>query len=148
MKILQVVGFKDTGKTTLIVEFLKILKVLNLKAAVIKHHHVDIDDMTDTGKFSRYSDYTIMNTPNYIIQHEHRRPNLNEQIKALNGKVDVVLIEGYKNENYEKIALTHSFTGEKGDIRDLGLTNVVNYYNVASEKDAILQWFESWSIDK
>src|SRR5699024_12713641 len=72
MKILQVVGYKDTGKTTLIVEFLKILKVLNLKAAVIKHHHVDIDDTTDTGKFSRYSDYTIMNTPNYIIQHEHR----------------------------------------------------------------------------
>src|SRR5699024_5166025 len=116
MKILQVVGYKDTGKTTLIVEFLKILKVLNLKAAVIKHNPVSMEDTTETVKFSSYRNYTIMKTPNYIIQHEHRRPNLNEQIKALNGKVDVVLIEGYKNEDYEKIVLTHSFTGEKGDI--------------------------------
>lgn len=113
MKILQVVGYKDTGKTTLIVEFLKILKASNLKAAVIKHHHIDIDDSTDTGKFSRLSDYTILNTPNYTIYHDNKVPGLKEQIEALNGKVDVILIEGYKNEDYDKIVLTHSFTGEK-----------------------------------
>ena len=148
MKILQVVGYKDTGKTTLIVEFLKILKASNLKAAVIKHHHIDIDDSTDTGKFSRLSDYTILNTPNYTIYHDNKVPGLKEQIKALNGKVDVILIEGYKNEDYDKIVLTHSFTGEKGDIRELELSNVVNYYNVASDQDAILQWFKGWSKNR
>ncbi|MDK6863603.1 MULTISPECIES: molybdopterin-guanine dinucleotide biosynthesis protein B [Nosocomiicoccus] len=148
MKILQVVGYKDTGKTTLIVEFLKILKASNLKAAVIKHHHIDIDDSTDTGKFSRLSDYTILNTPNYTIYHDNKVPGLKEQIEALNGKVDVILIEGYKNEDYDKIVLTHSFTGEKGDIRELELSNVVNYYNVASDQDAILQWFKGWSKNR
>lgn len=148
MKILQVVGYKDTGKTTLIVEFLKILKDSNLKAAVIKHHHIDIDESTDTGKFSRLSDYTILNTPNYTIYHDNKVPDLEEQIEALNGKVDVVLVEGYKSKDYDKIVLTHSFTGEKGDIRDLELSNVVNYYNVASDQDAILQWFKGWSKNR
>ncbi|WP_040929505.1 molybdopterin-guanine dinucleotide biosynthesis protein B [Nosocomiicoccus massiliensis] len=148
MKILQVVGYKDTGKTMLIVEFLKILKDSNLKAAVIKHHHIDIDESTDTGKFSRLSDYTILNTPNYTIYHDNKVPDLEEQIEALNGKVDVVLVEGYKSKDYDKIVLTHSFTGEKGDIRDLELSNVVNYYNVASDQDAILQWFKGWSKNR
>lgn len=38
MKILQVVGFKNSGKTTMISRWVRLLKENGLTVAVVKHH--------------------------------------------------------------------------------------------------------------
>lgn len=151
MKILQIVGFKNTGKTTLIRRMVGLLKSKGRSVAVIKHHHLDqgiMDEGTDTGKFlSEGADVTILNTPNMTMRTENLRPDLDEQIAQLSEDVDVLLIEGYKHAEHPKIVLTHSFTDGHTNVDKIGIRNVLKHADMRYDEGNIIQWFDEWSSD-
>lgn len=149
MKTLQVAGYKNTGKTSLILEFVTLLKAHGYTVAVIKHHHQaePVEMHTDTGKFfDSGADYTILDMPGRSIMIEQPDKMLTVQLQRFqNEGVDFVLVEGYKKENYSKIILTYSFTDGATDINEIGLTNVLNRFDMRYDKENVIEWFKEWS---
>lgn len=151
MKILQVTGFKNSGKTTTVNRMVQYLKEQNYKVAVIKHHHRDeVHDLaTDTGKFIESgSDFTILNTPGTVMTVENKEPDLKEQIDDFSGLVDFILIEGYKDEGYPKIFMEYSFKSGHTKLKNISLRNVLNSFDIRYDEETIMTWFKEWSIDE
>ena len=96
--IIQVIGKKDSGKTTSIEKAVKRLKEKNYSIAVVKHSHHEIDlQGKDTYKFwNAGADIVIFNDSKCVAFY---RCNL-DLIFLL--PVDVVIIEGYKELNLGK----------------------------------------------
>lgn len=155
MKVLQVVGYKNSGKTTLIRQFIKLIQSQNKTVALIKHHHIDdavIREDVDTGKFILAgADYSILNTPGYTeLIHRHRsdiNTRLDEQIAFFKSQhIDFVLIEGYKDRAYPKITLNYSYSSEETtDINELGLKHVLGTFDLRYDEENALEWFKMWS---
>ena len=103
-------GWSGSGKTTLLEKLIPELKERKLKVGTIKHHHEDFD-IDDPGKDSwRHrkagADRSIISSPGRIgifinTDHDHRP----EELMPLLSGVDIVLVEGYKNENMPKIEI-------------------------------------------
>ena len=96
--IIQVVGKKDTGKTSSIERAVKILKEKKYSVAVVKHSHHEIDVQgKDTYKFwSAGADIVFFNDSKCVAFY---KCNL-DLIFLL--PVEVVIIEGYKELNLGK----------------------------------------------
>ncbi|CDZ98971.1 Molybdopterin-guanine dinucleotide biosynthesis adapter protein [Jeotgalicoccus saudimassiliensis] len=149
MKTLQIAGYKNTGKTTLILDFVKLLKQHGYTVAIIKHHHLAeaVPNDTDTGRFFEAgADYTSFNMPGHAVMTERPEKPLTVQLQRFQTEgVDFVLVEGYKKENYSKIILTYSFTEGETDINEIGLTNVLNRFDMRYDMDNAMDWFKEWS---
>lgn len=149
MKVLQIVGYKNTGKTTLMVEFLKDLKIRRKKVMVIKHHHLDFEHgKTDTALFLEHVEEVVLNTPSMVYRYQNIEPSLSAQIEqAKNEDYDYVLIEGYKNEKYEKVVLLktlkHLDTNKENEV--LNLINVVAEFDLNTDFERAVHWFKDWS---
>ncbi|MFT5875826.1 MAG: molybdopterin-guanine dinucleotide biosynthesis protein B [Clostridium sp.] len=107
--VLSIVATKsNTGKTTLIEKLIKIFKIRNYKVGVLKHdaHKFDIDkEGKDSFKFSTAgADNVIISSSEKLamIQKVEREVPINE-ILLLFKDVDIILMEGYKNNNFPKI---------------------------------------------
>lgn len=151
MKILQVTGFKNSGKTTTVNRMVKYLKGQGFKVAVIKNHHRDDvhDATTDTGKFIESgSDFTMLNTPGTVMTVENKAPDLKKQIDDFTGLVDFILIEGYKDEDYPKIFMVYSFKSGHTNLNNIGLRNVLKTFDIRYDEETIMTWFKEWSIDE
>ena len=112
VKTLHVVGYKNSGKTTLVARWVRLLKEKGLSVAVLKHHgHGGKPDMsdaaTDTAQFlANGADATLVaggGAVQFIWNEEPGFAELKEM--AAIGKPDVLLIEGYKNEYGDKVIL-------------------------------------------
>lgn len=112
MKTLHVVGYKNSGKTTLVARWVRLLKKNGLSVAVLKHHgHGGKPDMgeagTDTAQFlADGADATLVaggGTVQFIWNEEPDFAKLKEMASI--GNPDVLLIEGYKGENGDKVVL-------------------------------------------
>ncbi len=150
MKILQVTGFKNSGKTTTVNRMVGYLKSKGHTVAVIKHHHLDSvhDDTTDTGKFIKSgADVTVLNTPGTVMTVENKVPDLGSQIEQLSGRVDFILIEGYKDEGYPKIFMEYSFKNGHTKFKNIGLRNVLKSFDIRYDEENIMTWFIDWSKD-
>jgi len=107
--ILSIVATKsNTGKTTLIEKLIKNLKLKNYSVGVLKHdaHKFDIDkEGKDSFKFSMAgADNVIISSFEKLamIKKVEKEVPIDE-ILLLFKDIDIVLIEGYKNNNYPKI---------------------------------------------
>ncbi|AIQ13143.1 hypothetical protein PDUR_15395 [Paenibacillus durus] len=106
--VCQVVGYKNSGKTTLICELIRLLKAKGCSVAVIKHdvHGFETDRPgTDTWRQREAGAGAVAITGNeqsFIF--ESRSRELEELIKAFM-HYDYVLVEGFKEESYPKIVL-------------------------------------------
>lgn len=113
LKILQVVGYKNSGKTTLLATWTKLLSQQGKNVAVIKHHghggalelpqqKVDSVVMLEAGAISSlaYGDGCIQL---HMQQQEVELTQLIEMVKW--SKPDVIFIEGYKQAEYPKVVL-------------------------------------------
>ncbi|WP_432363900.1 molybdopterin-guanine dinucleotide biosynthesis protein B [Sporosarcina sp. UB5] len=112
MKTLHVVGYKNSGKTTLIVRWIHLLKKHGLSVAVLKHHghggKPDIGEAsTDTAQFlANGADATLVaggGAVQFIWNEEPDFSRLKEMTSI--GNPDVLLIEGYKDEIGDKVVL-------------------------------------------
>lgn len=112
--VLGFAAFSGTGKTTLLVKLLPLLKEMGLRVAMIKHAHHDFD-IDEPGKdsyelrkagaeqvliASNYRRALMMETP------EGNEPKLEELISTLNlDFIDLVLVEGFRHHPFPKIEL-------------------------------------------
>ena len=110
MLVIGIVGWKNSGKTRLMQKMIKYFSKKNFIVATIKHahHNFDIDHKGTDSYLHRKSG------ANEIIISSSRRWAKIEEIKnrtelSLNNlekeikNADIVLVEGYKNENNKKI---------------------------------------------
>lgn len=149
MNILQVTGFKNSGKTTTVNRMIGYLKDEGYKVAVFKNHHSDdvvFSEDTDTGKFiGTGADFTILNSPSTSMIVTNDTPYLKDQLKKASEEADFILLEGYKDEVYPKIYLEYSFTKGHTPVWELELKNVLKTFDLRYDKDNIMEWFKEWS---
>jgi cyclic pyranopterin phosphate synthase len=129
---LQVVGYKNSGKTSTILDFLAVAQAKGLKTAVIKHDDHDLADLdqpkTDTSRFKAAGATTLVLQTNAELFLRQAQPaSLPQLVTAVvPSDTQLVLIEGFKTAAYPKVVLMRP-----GDIRDSNLTNVVAQASLA-----------------
>jgi len=102
VKTIAVIGWKNSGKTTLVSNLVKYFDSQNITVGVIKHahHSFDIDHPnTDSYKIRKSGAYkTTLISENrlaYIEEKKDAEINLNDLI-SLNSGCDIIILEGFK----------------------------------------------------
>jgi len=109
--ILGLAGWKGSGKTTLIANLIPYLNKINITVSTLKHAHegFDIDKpKKDTYKHREAGAQEVLISSNrrFALMHDYKNDeiSLSKLIKKLS-PVDLVLVEGWKNENILKIEI-------------------------------------------
>ncbi len=159
IKTLHVIGFKNSGKTTLVSNWVRLAKEKGLNVAVLKHHgHGAKLAMPDETKDSMQyllagADASLVagaGFTQHMLQNELNYEQLLTLAKWQNP--DVILIEGYKAEAGEKVILVRNDEDwedlQKVDDISLvvGLGEAVHYDQIANrtEKTELDTWFANW----
>jgi len=106
--IVSFVGYSNSGKTTFLVKVIKKLKKRGYRIGVIKHddHDFEIDHVgTDTWKHGQAGADVVCIASNHkiaLVQTTSKPPTLDE-IVALINNVDLILTEGFKQEQKPQI---------------------------------------------
>tara|TARA_B100000575_G_scaffold287032_1_gene284697 strand:+ start:379 stop:897 length:519 start_codon:yes stop_codon:yes gene_type:complete len=142
MKIKKIIGFaafSGTGKTTLIKKIVSILSEKKYTVSVIKHAHHNFD-LDQPGKDSyeiRKSgaeNILISSEKRWALIHENKNNqelNLENLLDILeNIDSDIILVEGFKKENFPKIELYRKEIG-----KDLLFYNDKNIVAFATDAD-------------
>ncbi len=115
MKVFGIAGFKNAGKTTLVVELIKEFCQRGVRVATVKHAHHEFD-IDHPGKDSHQ--HREAGAAEVIVASARRwahireldeiaEPALPELLSHL-GDVDLVLVEGYKHGSHVKLELRRS----------------------------------------
>ncbi|QBM18335.1 molybdopterin-guanine dinucleotide biosynthesis adapter protein [Marinobacter sp. JH2] len=110
MNVIGIVGWKNSGKTTLASALISELSARGLTVSSIKHAHhlVDVDQPgTDSYKHRNAGarEVILAGGQRFAIMHELRgakEPTLDELLARL-GPCDWVVVEGYKSHSHRKI---------------------------------------------
>jgi len=160
VKTLHIVGFKNSGKTTLIKRWIQLLKRYELKVSVIKHHgHGAKLAMPDKHKDSMQyiesgADASLVagaGNTQYILNKQLHFTQL-KYLASLE-EPDVLLIEGYKEEHGEKVVLLRE-NDDWEKLRELsGIMLVIGktdtdhgFKQIASRNDTdqLDEWILNW----
>lgn len=137
--VLSIVASKsNTGKTTLIEELIKIFKERNYSIGVLKHdaHTFDIDKKgKDSYKFTQAgADNVIISSPEKLAMIQTLKQELEiKEILKYFGNLDIVLIEGFKNNNYPKIEV-HRRAVDNNLLCEDSNFNISTFIAVASDE--------------
>ena len=115
-RILQVVGYQNSGKTTFVTEYIKEAVRYKVKVGTIKHHGhggalVQSDQGKDTQKHREAGAQVtfVKGNDSFILSSNHITLTLSQMISMYSVfSLDVILIEGYKFEKYPKVVLLRS----------------------------------------
>ncbi len=119
--VLGIAAFSGTGKTTLLIQLIPLLKRRGLRIGLIKHSHhsFDIDHPgKDSYKLREAGANPVMLSSKLrravITEHENpSEPVLSEQLQHLDlSNLDLVLVEGFKRERFPKIELHRPSLGK------------------------------------
>jgi len=113
--IFGIIGWKDSGKTTLVERLIEEFTIRGLTVSAIKHahHSFDIDHQNrDSYKFRSAGARrtAIVSRNRWAMIHELRNeeePPLEEIITHI-GECDLILIEGYKGAQFNKIEVRNT----------------------------------------
>ena len=107
-------AYSGTGKTTLLEKIVLELKSKNLRVCVIKQdaHRIQIDkEGKDSWRYAQAgADMTIVSGPEKTAVIDHRERTLQQNLSMVHD-VDIVLVEGYKNEGIPQIGICRKATG-------------------------------------
>ena len=110
MKVIGIIGLKNSGKTFFVSEIIKKLKLKNYDVASVKHahHNFDIDhENTDSyiHRNSGSSQVIISSSKRWakISENTNNNEKTLKELLAQLEKTDYVIIEGFKNEEHPKI---------------------------------------------
>jgi len=117
--IFQIVGFKNTGKTTLLCKLIPKLTERGYRVGTVKHdaHDFQMDhEGKDTWRYAEAGAHVVAITSSSktAILEQHSTP-LEELVEKI-ASVDIILVEGFKNESYPKIVLLR--TEEHAELLD------------------------------
>ena len=112
--IWQIVGYKNSGKTTLVCALIERLREQGYSVAVIKHdmHGFEVDQPdTDTWKHRQAgASATAITNGVRTARMEEKGMKLQELIQSYQS-YDYILVEGFKHEGYPKIVLIRDDKG-------------------------------------
>ncbi|NMI05373.1 molybdopterin-guanine dinucleotide biosynthesis protein B [Paenibacillus sp. SZ31] len=107
--IIQIVGYKNTGKTTMTAALIDHFSSMGLKVAAIKHDghdHFEIDqEGTDSYRFGEAgaAAVVVMSEKRTAIM-ERQATRLEDMLSRLSG-YDWIVIEGFKEASYPKLVM-------------------------------------------
>jgi len=113
----ELVGFcaaqSNTGKTTLLEKLLRELRRRGISAAVLKHSHHAADSSHDSSRYlAAGAEGSLFVSPaGWLLEMRPEQELPMAEAAALLRKLtgaQLILVEGYKGENYPKIALCRS----------------------------------------
>ena len=154
MKIIGVVGWKDTGKTTLIEKMIKEFNLRNLTVSTIKHSHHNVSlDRQGTDSFRHFnagaketilaSDTKWIKFSKTISKHETSLDYLIKQIIP----VDIVIVEGFKVSGHRKVEVVNNIS-EKKPLYETDKTICGLIFNQHRIGNTVLPQFERDNIEK
>ena len=151
MKTLHVIGFKNSGKTTLIARWVRLLKQSGMTVAVLKHHghHAPLEmpnSETDTMQFFKSgADVSVVAGAGAVQLHMNGEPSFArmKEIAAI-GNPAILLIEGYKEACGEKVVLLRN----EEDWEALQIVDDIQLVVGKVEIDAEFPVFRSRSAEK
>ena len=131
MQLLGIVGWKNSGKTTLVARLIPALRERGLSVSTIKHVHHSIDlDQPGKDTFAHREagavDVALFSGARWAVMHERRErtsspPDLDDLMRHMT-EVDLVLVEGFKYLSMPRIEIrgdeAASPVGESG-VRDV-----------------------------
>ncbi|EKZ4866763.1 molybdopterin-guanine dinucleotide biosynthesis protein B [Listeria monocytogenes] len=137
--ILQIIGFKNSGKTTLLNALIRASRKENYTVSAIKHdaHDFSVDHAgTDSYSFqeSGAEAVVIANSRQYAVM-EQTGIDLKTAIQKL-PESDIVLIEGYKEGPFPKIILVRELA-EIELLKNSKAVHKIATHNPALKKEAI-----------
>ncbi len=113
MKVFGVAGYKNAGKTTLVVDLVRDLTRRGLRVATVKHAHHDFD-IDQPGKDSHQHrsagacEVIVASSRRWahIVELAERpEPSLDELLTHVATDVDLVLVEGFKHGDHPKLEI-------------------------------------------
>ena len=119
MKVFGLAGWSGSGKTTLTVKLIPALTRRGLGVSTIKHaHHAfDVDQPGKDSYEHRHAgahEVLVSSATRWALMHEHRgapEPTLAELLTKL-APVDLVLVEGLKREDHDKMEIWRRAVGK------------------------------------
>ena len=119
MKVMGIVGWSGSGKTSLLIEVLPILKAQGLKVSTMKHahHRFDVDNPGKDSFRHREagaSEVLVVTSSRWVLMHESREepePSIESLIERMT-PVDLVLIEGFKTHHHAKLEIHRESEGK------------------------------------
>ena len=148
MKIIGVVGWKDTGKTTLIEKLINEFNNRNLTVSTIKHSHHNFSvDRQGTDSFRHFNagaKETILGSEKKWIKFSRQisepKPNLAFLIEQII-PVDIVIVEGFKSSGHKKVEVVDGMS-ERKPLYETDKTICGLIINKLKIQDAILPQFQ------
>ncbi|WP_436860574.1 molybdopterin-guanine dinucleotide biosynthesis protein B [Staphylococcus caeli] len=155
--ILQIVGFKNSGKTTLMAHTIKMLKSHQLTVATIKHHGqhqnevaekditLQADDVDHMKHFNAGADQSIVQGESFqqtVTRKENQ--SLDKIIsESVTINTNIILIEGFKLASYDKVVV-YKDEQELQFLRNLSNVKYCINMNGMSALTAYDQWLERY----
>ena len=140
MKILAVVGTKNTGKTTLVTMIVKELVNRGYKVGTIKHTHHAFDlEGKDTWKHREAGAELVVGSGESTFFIVNEQLSLENILKLIGNtrELDYVVIEGFKFSNYPKISTTTTkddFTITCVDVFNVTPDEIVSVVDLVEER--------------
>ena len=119
MKVMGIVGWSGSGKTSLLVELLPLLRARGLKVSTMKHahHRFDVDKPGKDSFRHREagaSEVLVVTSSRWVLMHESRdepEPSIEALIERMT-PVDLLLIEGFKTHSHPKLEIHRESEGK------------------------------------
>ena len=118
MKVMGIVGWSGSGKTSVVVELIPIFRGLGLKVSTMKHahHRFDVDKPGKDSFWHREagaSEVLVVTSSRWVLMHESREepePSIEALIERMT-PVDLLLIEGFKTHHHPKLEIHRESEG-------------------------------------
>ena len=141
--ILQVVGYRNSGKTSFVSELTARLSATGLRVGVIKHHgHGGTFDLplTDSHRHALAGAVLsrVIGEDGTLIEWQ-AVDTFELLLNWYEAHVDIVIIEGYKRKDYPKVVLVRD-----GHAQPVDVTNVIARGDSVADKDRLMRLVERW----
>ena len=154
MKVIGIIGWKDTGKTTLIEKLINEFNNRNFSVSTIKHshHRISVDkEGTDSFRhFNAGARETILASKKNCIKFSRelgkRGSSLSNIIKQII-PVDLVIVEGFKMEDHKKIEVVNGMS-HRQPLFETDKTICGLIFNQHKIENTVLPQFERDNIEK
>ena len=154
MNVIGIMGWKNSGKTTLVARLIPALQALGLTVSTIKHvhHELDLDQPGKDTYVHRQAgavDVVMYSDKRWALLHERgdesRAPPQLEELMGHMTPVDLVLAEGFKDIPMRKLEIRGDGGGQR--LTDAGIGGIIGVVS-DGPADAELPTFRRGEIDE
>lgn len=119
MKVFGIVGWKNAGKTELVVKLVQYFNVIGVPVSTIKHAHHEFDiDVPGKDSFRHReagaNEVIVASKNRYALMHENQGPPEPDLVQLLSklDPVPLVLVEGFKSHQHKKLEVIRGINSE------------------------------------